>query len=147
MAFLDKLAFWKKKEEAPVIDLGMGSATGLDHGNLGFDQEYGQHQPYFPTGIPVESAMAPDQYARQYPQRQFQQPQAAQEPLTPTFRPPMGMQVPPQSQPQFSQDKESELIAAKLDAIKANLESINQRLANIERIAYGEKQGEKKYLW
>lgn len=146
MAFLDKLMFWKHKEEAPAVDLGMGSATGLDQGNLGFDQQYAQQQPFFPTGVPAESAMAPDQYAQQYPQRQFQQP--GNESLTPTFKPPMNMQAPQGAQQQyFSQEKESELIAAKLDAIKANLESINQRLANIERIAYGEKQQEKKYSW
>jgi len=146
MAFFDKLAFWKHKEEAPAIDLGMGSATGLDQGNLGFDQQYGQQQPYFPTGIPVESAMAPDQYAQQHPQRQFQQP--GNESFTPTFKPPMNMPPQgPQQQQYPSQDRESELIAAKLDAIKANLESINQRLANIERIAYGEKPQEKKYSW
>lgn len=34
--------------------------------------------------------------------------------------------------------KDLEVINAKLDAIKANLESINQRIANLERIAHGE---------
>ena len=146
MAFFDKLKFWKHKEEAPAMDLGMGSATGLDQGNLGFDQQYGQ-QPYFPTGVPEESSMAPDQYAQQFPQRQFQQP-AQQDSLTPTFKPPMNMQAPQGAYPQAQQNTGGELIAAKLDAIKANLESINQRLANIERMAYGEKQpSEKKYLW
>ncbi len=34
--------------------------------------------------------------------------------------------------------KDLEMINAKLDAIRAYLESINQRIANLERIAYGE---------
>ena len=37
-----------------------------------------------------------------------------------------------------------DLVSAKLDAIKATVESINQRLANLERLAYGEQNPQKR---
>ncbi|MFH1398901.1 MAG: hypothetical protein ABIG95_02210 [Candidatus Woesearchaeota archaeon] len=40
----------------------------------------------------------------------------------------------------FGMSRDFELLSSKLDAIKAMTESINQRLANIERIAYAEQQ-------
>jgi len=41
--------------------------------------------------------------------------------------------------------KDLEIISAKLDALKSSLDAINQRLANLERIAAGEKD-EHKYF-
>jgi len=41
--------------------------------------------------------------------------------------------------------KDLEIISSKLDAIKAQIESINQRLANLERIAEGEQSTEKRW--
>ncbi|MBW3022110.1 hypothetical protein KY328_04250 [Candidatus Woesearchaeota archaeon] len=40
-------------------------------------------------------------------------------------------------------NKDLEVISAKLDALKATLEAINQRLTNIERIAAGEEKHER----
>lgn len=45
-----------------------------------------------------------------------------------------------QSHQNFSANRDMELIAAKLDAIKAILENLNQRIANLERIAKGEDE-------
>jgi hypothetical protein len=62
--------------------------------------------------------------------------------------PPLGAQ--PQAAmgpgPQFGA-KDFELINAKLDAVKASIESINQRLANIERIASESSEPQKKKTW
>ena len=41
-----------------------------------------------------------------------------------------------------------QVISAKLDAIRATLDSINQRVANLERVAYGEQEQQKgRYQW
>ena len=48
-----------------------------------------------------------------------------------------GMQMQQQT-PQYA--REYEILSAKMDALKAILDSINQRLENIERIARGEQE-------
>lgn len=53
---------------------------------------------------------------------------------TPYPQPPYQYASPPTSPSQIT-EKDLELISAKLDAIKALLESLNQRVANLERIA------------
>jgi hypothetical protein len=78
---------------------------------------------------------APNQgYPSQQPVQQFQQPQQ-------------------QFAPQFQQGpalsdmaKDMEIIHAKLDAIKSSLDSMNQRLATLERIASGDT-GRQRYAW
>ncbi|MFT4308517.1 MAG: hypothetical protein ACMXYM_04060 [Candidatus Woesearchaeota archaeon] len=37
--------------------------------------------------------------------------------------------------------KELEIISSKLDSIRATLESLNQRIAGLERVAYGDNYG------
>ncbi|MBN2459259.1 hypothetical protein JXB28_03155 [Candidatus Woesearchaeota archaeon] len=46
-----------------------------------------------------------------------------------------------QSVSDINMGKDLEIINAKLDAIKAELDSVNQRLKRIERIAEGEREG------
>lgn len=46
-----------------------------------------------------------------------------------------------QSISEINMGKDLEIINAKLDAIKAELDSVNQRLKRIERIAEGEREG------
>ena len=43
--------------------------------------------------------------------------------------------------------KEMEIVHAKLDAIRSTLDSINQRLATLERVATGGNQQQKRYQW
>ena len=52
-------------------------------------------------------------------------------------------------QPSGGQNVDLQVISAKLDAIRATLDSLNQRIASIERIAYGEheQQQKGKYQW
>lgn len=45
-----------------------------------------------------------------------------------------------QAQQPYPQEREYEVLSAKLDALKAILDSINQRLENIERIAKGDHE-------
>ena len=44
----------------------------------------------------------------------------------------------------YINSKNLEVISSKLDALRASLESINQRLANIEAIARGEQEDQRR---
>jgi len=47
-------------------------------------------------------------------------------------------------QPYYGANKDLELVSAKLDALKATLDTMNQRLANLERVAYGDDQSNRR---
>lgn len=83
---------------------------------------------------PVNQSMG---FNDDFNQQQYQ-PQPYQQQFMPqqNFAPPMMESM--QNQQGFRNDRDTELISAKLDAIKAMLENLNQRIANLERIAGGE---------
>jgi hypothetical protein len=126
MAFFDKLAFWKKKD-----DLGdLGKDLGLDK-DLGLGMDAG---PSPDLGMGLETPQ--QQPFQKYPS--FQQNNLSQ----PGFQPQPAFQA--SQQPSYQSDsyinsKNLEVISSKLDALRATMESINQRLANIEAIARGEE--------
>jgi hypothetical protein len=129
---LEKLKFWKKKEDFSDLGLDKDISMGGDFGmpkppedNLGLPpsttnfnqpQSTPNYQPSTPIGFNQQPTYQP-------PQHSYQQPTL------------MG-----QSQTQVQNDsvmgKNIEIVSYKLDALKAALDSINQRLANIERVAY-----------
>ena len=116
MSFFDKLAFWKKKDD--LADFGK---------NLGFDKDLGMDLGQGPSpdlGMGIEPA-SPQQAFNKYPSFQ-QQPAFQQPPYT--------------SDSSYIASKNMEVISSKLDALRVSLESINQRLANIEAIARGEQE-------
>ncbi|MBW2964169.1 hypothetical protein KY363_01805 [Candidatus Woesearchaeota archaeon] len=160
---MDKAKFWKKNEEdlGDLSDLGdfglddkSPSSGGPDLGGPlpSFDEpsSLDAHGPEMHTEdvqpSPASRQMG-DQFGlgAQQPTRQPQQPPPRQ---------PM-QQMPPMQQPQQQYyesgpgmselTKDIEIIHAKLDAIKASLDSINQRLASLERIAYPEQKN--RYSW
>ena len=57
---------------------------------------------------------------------------------------PFEMQQPSYAAPRQDMTKDVEIISAKIDALKAMLESISQRIANIERIAQSEQEKAKR---
>ncbi len=124
MGILDKVMFWKKKDE--FKDLGLGDKDNLAFGNEfgaapgtglgptpGTGQGFGQQSQGFTPPEPTPRPSMPS-----YPQPQFQQQQSY-----------------------GSQDTNAkmEVISSKLDAVRASLDSLNQRLANLEAIARGEE--------
>jgi hypothetical protein len=129
MGILDKLMFWKKKDEfsSDIGNFGADPSMGQAP-NLGMNvPEYGQD-----LGLPNQGYNEP-QFGQQLPASQFgQAPSMFQ-----------GYQQP--AKPAFDVNKDMEVISAKLDSLRAYLDSINQRLANIERIAMNEE--EKKRGW
>jgi hypothetical protein len=142
MGILSGLAFWKKKDE--FADLGMGDKENLAFGNdfnsqnpnLGADQ-FGQT-----PGMP---SFGQDQGSTQgFGQQQYPQYSGypSRNPSMPSYPSPQFSQQPSfQSPQQDMTSKNIEIISSKLDALRASIESMNQRLANLEAIARGEDPG------
>ncbi len=110
MGVLGKLVFWKKKDE---------TALGT---NLGLESQY--PQPGFGS--------VPD-----YSQQQWSQPPSSygQQPMGMQQMQPQPMQMDSlQSSASYAAGKQLELVSAKLDALKAAIDALNQRMANIERM-------------
>lgn len=141
MGFMDKLMFWKKKKDDS--DLFSGDAFGQDP--FGKDP-FAQHLPNDPLG-----------------QQGYQTQQGQQHPFGFGSNPGVSQfgegYNQPQSQFQNQQDfystgsshhmsdygaKDLELISVKLDSIRTTLESINQRLSNLERQFY-DKEWRKRW--
>jgi len=110
MAILDKILGRKKPE--PLIP-----PTGLEKGpdlGLGLD----------------EPAIASGPTPKAFPQPP---PEPISSPHQPTFA--QAQHQAPQQMQHTSVEKDIQILNAKLDSLKAILDNINQRLANIERIA------------
>ena len=143
MSLFGKLAFWKKKDDDARLgigtkgdfaalnlndpqlgnDLGLNNDTNLSNNNLGLDLDNQQQQSFTRFGSQNYSPKNPGTGAavvRQVEQSPFQQQGATTH--------------------QLLYNKDVELLYAKIDAIRANVESINQRLANIERILQSQQQ-------
>jgi hypothetical protein len=160
MGFLDKLAFWKRQPELPELgDLGKESGfkgpggfgeagfgkprepggAGFDQLGLGKEQDLmGEVEPGMPEiepgygggpGMPQRPlGMQQRQPQRQqWPQQPQQQPGAPMTPIQPAQR-------------EYIMSKDIEIVSSKLDALKATLDGINQRLANLERLAQDKKR-------
>ena len=107
LTFLDKLMFWKKKEE-PIPDLPY-SENKMSFGETDFNKHLGMESDMGDMGLEHEAPGVPSK------------------PIIPFTR-----QKPVN---EGGMDRDTELILAKLDAVKAKMESIDARLAHIEKIA------------
>ena len=155
MGILKKLAFWRKSEDefsdlSLGPDMGMGKELGIDTSgldtsgkDLGMPElqapEAGQPAPAAAKAPPTPEAF---QEMKPEPERSPLEMGTAMSPLRtapthPAYSPP------PESRP--SHGKDLEIVSAKLDAIKAYLDTINQRLANLEQIARGEHEKKRWY--
>ena len=132
MGLFGKLLPWKRKDDLALnenIGLGgfgqpmPGQDLGLNLGGGGLPFEQMGNPGSVPSyGQPVQ------QFASQRPGMEaFQQNQAYER--------------------SYAAGKELEVVSAKLDAIKSALESLNQRLANIERFIQTEQDFKKRGGW
>ena len=133
MGFLDKIKFWKKEDDFGdfdnKIDQHMEKSDDLFKGDdLGLDQKppgLGEKSPFdqpTETHPDLLAGTPPEQPAAFQAQQQMQAPSG-----TDTGK------------------RDLELLSSKLDTIKAILNSMDQRIANIERSAGTVKKEEK--LW
>ena len=135
MSILDKIMFWKKGDE--FKDVGLG-----DKDNLAFGNEFGAAHgtglgPSPGLGTETRTGQGfPQQPSPGYPTPGPSQPSMPSYPSQPQFQ----QQPPSYANPQQDlQSKNLEVISSKLDALRASIENLNQRLANLEAIARGEE--------
>lgn len=120
MGLMDKVKFWKHEPDMnldPSLDLGP-DLTPMDQGfgpNAGLPPQQYPSSPIPPQPDPV---FAPDSMAP--PRIDYERPRVIEQ---------------PQQLRQDSNDKNLEIISMKLDNIKVAIESLSQRVANIERLA------------
>jgi len=135
MGFFEKLMFWKKEPE-------FSSSAELPPfpGEGGFDSTLSRAEPFGPTpgfdqfGSGRSSSVEPSGYP-------------APSSSAPNFGSASSFSsstMPTSSHENTIISKNIELVSAKIDALQAAIDSMNQRLVNIENIARGEQE-EKKY--
>ncbi len=149
MALLDKLMFWKKKDDAPGFDFGAAPNLGMgtDNMGLGMDNNLGMGPGLdFPPNAPNLGAPglspSPFEMPAEKPDFGFARPaNLNRDEVPPEARnaPAFGGAFAPQSAQQAQQGQtasthEMQVIYAKLDAIRAMLDTIDQRIKTIERI-------------
>ena len=149
---LEKIKFWKKSSDAGIDnDLG-----GLDKDlSLPGGPEMGAGAPQGPPGSFGQAPNLPGQVpggdldGSGLPRSKVgPPPPPPPEPMIDTFsdgqilpqRPQPSYPLPQQGASPGSSSKDLEIISAKLDSLRISLDNINQRLANLERIAYGEQE-------
>ena len=127
MGILDKIMFWKRKEVPLGAEPGLRMEAGLPSGEM----------PRMEPGLPTEKEMG---WGEEAPPRETGFPGMRASPSMPAGPGSFG------EQQQFAQAstlaKDMEIISAKLDAVRATLENVNQRIAHLERIAAGESESE-----
>jgi hypothetical protein len=117
MGIFDKLMFWKKQDDLDLGNINSQAGMPADMGQIPSDP--------FSTEMGI-----PQQQFGQYRQQMAQPQYSPQQPFS-------RMDYAGQQQPSYG-NKDLEVVSAKLDALKAYMDSINQRLANLERIAEGQ---------
>ncbi|MFH1849921.1 MAG: hypothetical protein ABH879_07115 [archaeon] len=146
MGLFSKIAFWKGSDDlADFGDSMGGDPFGGDQG-LGSTDNLGMPSST-PGGAEISGSTFPD----------MSPPSAAQNNLAP----PSGMPIsqpanmgahgvafaPPEPAPHdYTLAKDIEIISSKLDALRSAIESINQRLVSIERLARGDED-KRDRLW
>lgn len=145
MGLLDKIPFFKKKDDFSDMGLGDkpdGFTSGYNSQDMpNFDNSnYGQQDN---MGLPQQQQQQPQGFSPQ--QQNFQAPSAPEAPSfqSPGNIPSFSQQSSEQGYPHHANtvvDKELEIISSKLDALRATLESMNQRIANLEAIARGAQE-------
>lgn len=147
MGIFDKLMFWKQPDEILTpnnagLDIQMPDLNNHNSGmpNMNnMDQQLGLNG--MDSGLPPQeqsqNPMMPQAFGQQ---QSFQQSNSFQ-----NSQPTQSFQQPASSDMQ----KDIQILSLKLDAIKSTLDSLNQRVANIERIAENEqvKQTQTQKRW
>ena len=102
-------------------DLGLGSDTGLDLGAM-----HGEHgdSGMPPGGLPPMGSAA----GHQAPKLEPELVRPSQTPITAPAQPPLAA-------PSGDISKDLQIISAKLDALKASMDSLNMRVHHIEELA------------
>ena len=135
-----RLAFWKKKEPEMPKDFDMSTP---DFGMPGGKDDLGLREAADDLGLPGAEGM-PDMPEMPGGMAQETGPEAPQAfPRLEEARPqpsPIGPTIPPPAEHAAFSGKDLEIISLKLDSLKTTLESINERLARLEKTIEGERE-------
>ncbi|MBI2138207.1 hypothetical protein HYU13_01335 [Candidatus Woesearchaeota archaeon] len=164
MGFLQNLFFWKKKDDfnfgdigkdldlGKGTDFGKGPDLGLGDIGKGFDPLGKNPGSDFGAGLGNDLALPGQEMGFGGHQQDFSQGPGFQQsypgrpaPMQQPFGPPVQQQFQQGHQAPDLYGKDLEVVSAKLDSIRYTLESINQRLANLERIANGEYEQKRRW--
>ncbi len=116
MGLMDKLKFWKKEEEMPPeFPRAAEFAPPEQHAPMGMEQ-MGMPRPMPGVSEPPAEDFGQQQFSGQVPRAFGQQQFAQQQQLSPV-----------------TTEQQLQLISSKLDTIKAQLETVLQRLDRLER--------------
>ena len=142
MGVFSKLAFWKKKDDLDFgkdlgPDLGLGP---MDNSQMGRDLGFPPQQGTGDFGFDDRNLGMPDDtgFGTMGNQPQRPMPPHRVTPMQQPFGAPL--QPPEPIKQDYGYGKDLEVVSAKLDSIRYTLDSISQRLANLERLAYGEEE-------
>lgn len=149
--------FWKKSDD--FSDLGLGDEDSMEP-LPGEQSDINQDMNLGPTGgfnqqdlgfNPNQSRGYQDSQAGLSQQRQsFGQENNYGRPQSSSQSPNYINPVPQQSGPSHNDAmmlKNMEVISSKLDALRVSIDSVNQRLANLERMASGENYNKNDRNW
>lgn len=135
--FFGKVLPWKKKDDLALGDnLGLGGFGSPGQGMQG--PGFGG-MPYDPQqfgGMAGLGGLPPSQYSQPQPLGQFSAAPQAE-----------AFQRNQEYERSYAAGKEIEIVSAKLDAIKAALETLNQRLGAIERYIQADQDFKKRGGW
>ena len=143
MGIFGKLAFLKKKDEFDLgldkggdlgPDLGMGDMGMSSHGMPPMGHDAGMGKGSESYGPDPFAQRQPSFGQSQYPSYPQQQPFQQNYPQPPSYG-------------DSGVGKDIEVISSKLDALRALMDSINQRLANLEHIARGDEDDRRQRRW
>ena len=136
----EKLKFWEKEES----DLGLPSGEAPMFGE---EPKLPGLEPGAEFGMPGESAALGAEPSFEHPSAP-EAPAFGKAESMPGFEQPTGSERPEAFQPMQQQQqlnitpdmlsKDLQIISSKLDTVKAQLENMSQRIANIEKKAYEE---------
>lgn len=143
MGFFSKLAFWKKDDDLGLDNFGSSSPDpNMDMGFANQDMSHGMPDMTNFRGVGnSQQQQAMNQSISQQLGNDYMGNDSSSG--FSSFSP---RQQPAYAQPQVvpASNPEMQLVSAKLDAIKAMIDSVNQRLANLERVAYADQQQPKR---
>ena len=166
MGFLSKLAFWKKDDLSGLgndnLNMGKDAFSNMDLGTPNNDfasqDNLGMNSQTDNMGLPPSRGMPDMTNYRGVgdPQEQNDINHTVREQLGPdpmaddssgfsSYSPKPNYQEAHQGSP--SSNHELQVISAKLDAVRATLDAVNQRLANLERVAYPSQDKTRRDSW
>ncbi|MBD3355396.1 hypothetical protein GF361_05430 [Candidatus Woesearchaeota archaeon] len=141
IGILDKIFFWKDKKKP------LEPVKPLDLGGLGKESDPGLDKDISSGGIPPKPETSKPYPGMPSHESPSQYPLPPEEPASAASSFEQSRSSQPQISMQDSLEKDMQVLTAKLDSLKALLDNINQRLANIERIANESQKEEYQYQY